>query len=131
VCTPPGDYDHGAAAPAARSHCRGGSGEDEGRGPLWSPWGGVGPLAQLSPLQPTVSWSTITGMGKRGAARPATTTSVRERIAPFAGTLGGVLWGTCLTYHILGKPDPAIWIDINANADTVQRRTCQVDEVPT
>ena len=33
--------DHGAA----RSHCRGGGGGEERWGPLWLPWGGVGPLA--------------------------------------------------------------------------------------
>jgi hypothetical protein len=37
--------DDGAAAPAARSHCKGRGGGGVVRGPLWLPWGGVGPLA--------------------------------------------------------------------------------------
>ncbi len=37
---------------------------------------------------------------------------------------------TTLTHHVLGEPDPAIWIDIHADTDAVQRRACQVDEVP-
>jgi hypothetical protein len=40
-----------------------------------------------------------------------------------------LLW-CALTYHILGEPDPAIGIDIHADADTVKRCAGQVDEVP-
>jgi hypothetical protein len=42
-------YDGGAAAQAARSHCKGRGGRGEAWGPLRLPWGGVGPLAQPTP----------------------------------------------------------------------------------
>ena len=38
-------YDNGAAAQAARSHCKGRGGRGVVWGPLRLPWGGVGPLA--------------------------------------------------------------------------------------
>jgi hypothetical protein len=40
-----------------------------------------------------------------------------------------LLW-CALTYHVLGEPDPAIGIDINADADAVKRLAGQVDVVP-
>jgi hypothetical protein len=35
-----------------------------------------------------------------------------------------------LTYHVLCEPDPAVGIDINADANTVERLAGQVDVVP-
>lgn len=40
-----------------------------------------------------------------------------------------LFWLT-LTYHILGEPDPAVGIGVNADPDTVERCAGQVDVVP-
>ncbi len=69
-------YDHEAALGGARSHSKGRGGDEGMRGPLWLPWGGVGPLAHLitNKRQGEEQWrrdagTLVVALGRRGAAR--------------------------------------------------------------